>query len=65
MKVLESEKRELLISVYSDLIDHRNKLKLEIQKVRNSETSFLDYLIQEKIDKVESNLQGIKQLINS
>jgi hypothetical protein len=65
MKVLESEKRELLISVYSDLIDRRNKLKLEIQKVRNSETSFLDYLIQEKIDKVESNLEGIKQLINS
>ena len=65
MKMYKSKTSKLLISAYSDLIDHRKNLIHQLQKVRNSDTSFLDYLIQEKIDKVNENLEGIKQLINS
>jgi transcription initiation factor IIF auxiliary subunit len=55
---------ELLTDVYSDLLKYRSKLKLELQEIKNSDTPFLDYLCQEKIDKVESNLEKIKEIIN-
>jgi hypothetical protein len=60
---LPMETRHLLTDVYSDLMKYRDLLKLEIQEIRNSETSFLDYLCQEKIDKVEANLEAISKMI--
>lgn len=60
---LPTETKHLLVDVYSDLMKYREVLKLEIQEIRNSETSFLDYLCQEKIDKVEANLEAIGKMI--
>ena len=63
MSGIEKNQNHLFIDIYSDLMKYRDKLKLELQQIKNSDAPFLDYLCQEKIDKVECNLKQLRELI--